>query len=138
MTESKYLSTPEGKVSFFDNYAVILGAFLAVLTSGVVISSFGVFFKPVSSEFDWARAETSGAFSLATIVGGLGGFIAGRMGDRFNPRLIILICGVLEGIAFILLSQITSLWQIYFYYGILVGAGMANLVPASSLVAKWY
>lgn len=119
-------------------YTIIVGTFLPMLAAGIVIFSFGVFFKPVSAQFDWTRAETSGAFSLALIISGLGGLIFGRLGDKFSPRLIIVICGTLEGIAFLLLSQINSLWQLYLYYGILVGAGMANVIPASSLVVRYF
>jgi MFS family permease len=119
-------------------YTIILGTFLPMLAAGIVIFSFGVFFKPVSAQFNWTRAETSGAFSLALITSGLAGLILGRLGDRFSPRLIVIICGVLEGIAFVLLSQINALWQLYLYYGILVGAGMANVIPASSLVARYF
>jgi MFS family permease len=31
-----------------------------------------------------------------------------------------------------------TLWQLYLFYGILVGAGIANIVPVTSLVARWY
>jgi MFS family permease len=119
-------------------YTIVLGTFLPMLAAGVVIFSFGVFFKPVSAQFGWNRAETSGAFSLAVVVSGLAGLILGRLGDRFSPRLIIIICGALEGIAFLLLSRISSLWQLYLFYGILVGAGMANVIPVSSLVARYF
>jgi MFS family permease len=130
--------TTNSKKSVFGYYAIVIGAFLAILNSGMVIVAFGVFFKPVSAQFDWSRAETSGAFSLATIISGIVGIIAGRLGDRYNPSLVIIACGALEGIAYILLSQMNSLWQLYFYFGILVGTGMANLVPATSIVARSY
>jgi MFS family permease len=138
VNRSEINSSRNNERSFFSRYSAVIGSFLAILNSGMVIVSFGVFFKPVSAQFDWTRTETSGAFSLATIMSGLVGIAAGKLGDRFNPRLIIVVCGAVEGIAYILLSQIDSLWQLYFYYGILVGTGMANVVPATSLVAKMY
>jgi MFS family permease len=138
VNRSEINSSRNNESSFFSRYSAVIGSFLAILNSGMVIVSFGVFFKPVSAQFDWTRTETSGAFSLATIMSGLVGIAAGKLGDRFNPRLIIVVCGAVEGIAYILLSQIDSLWQLYFYYGILVGTGMANVVPATSLVAKVY
>ena len=41
---------------------------------------------------------------------------------------------------FLLLSQITSLWQLYLLYGGLVGVGMVFLgtIPANMLLANWF
>jgi len=57
---------------------------------------FGVFLKPLSDEFGWTRAATSGAMSLVMGVSGITGIIMGRLTDKFNVRLIISF-GVLIG-----------------------------------------
>ena len=119
-------------------YATVAGGWLAIFAAGMVLSSFGVFFKPVSAQFDWTRAETSGAFSLAQVMSGMAGIAAGRLGDRFNPRLIIVLCGAFLGTAYLLLSRIDALWQLYFYFGILVGCGLAVIIPVSSLIARTF
>jgi MFS family permease len=121
-----------------NRYNLVIGIFLATVNVGFVVTSFGIFFKPVSDDFGWTRAVTSGAFSLCTIMSGLFGILAGRLADRFSPRILIVICGILQSGSYLLLSQMTSVWQLYFYYGILTGAGMANIVPASTLVTKWF
>jgi MFS family permease len=138
MTERGLSSQGGEKSGFFHSYAMVIGTFLAMMAGGMVIVSFGVFFKPVSAQFGWTRAETSGAFSLSIIMSGLIGVVAGRLGDRFSPRLVIISGGVIQGLAYLLLSQMHALWQLYFYYGILVGAGIANIVPVTSLIARWY
>ena len=106
--------------------------------AGIILISFGVFFKPVSAQFGWTRAETAGAFSLATIITGLTAVLLGRLGDRFESRWIIVGCGFLEGLAYLLLSQMTSLWQLFVFYGLFAGVGLANVIPAASLVARSY
>lgn len=126
------------KPSFFYSYTNVLATFLAMVAAGIVISSFGVFFKPVSAQFDWTRAETSGAYSLTMIMSGIIGIVAGRLGDRFSPKLVIISCGAIQGLAYLLLSQMNALWHLYFYYGILVGIGLANVIPATSLIARGY
>jgi MFS family permease len=121
-----------------DRYLIVIGVFLAMMVAGIIINCFGVFFKPVSTQFGWTRAETAGAFSLSLIIGGLAGIVAGEIGDRFSQRSLIVICGVFEGAAYLLLAHLSTLWQLYLYYGLLVGLGMANMVPASSLITRWY
>jgi len=126
------------KPGFFSDYAIVIATFFVMIATGIVMSSFGVFFKPVSTQFGWTRAETSGAFSLSIIISGLMGIVTGRLGDRISPRLVIIICGVFEGLAYLLLSRMNALWQLYVFYGILLGAGITVVVPVTSLIARWY
>jgi MFS family permease len=126
------------KPGFFRSYAAVIGCFLMIMAAALVVAGFGVFFTPISSQFGWTHTETSGAFSFSMIMSGVLGIVAGRLSDKFNPRLLILICGILEGLACVLLSFMSSLWQLYFYYGILIGAGMANIPPMIALVTKYY
>lgn len=128
------INTPAARRSYF----VIIGAFLTMVESGILISSFGVFFKPVSNQFNWTRAETSGAFSLAVIISGITGLIAGRLGDRFGPRFVTVSLSFLSGLGYLLLSRTNSLWQLYLFYGVMVGIGIANVIPVTSLMARWY
>jgi MFS family permease len=139
MSENNHFSSSgKYKPGLFNYYALVIGAFLVWLIGGMIMGSYGVFFTPVSADFGWTHAETSGAFSLMTILSGILGVIAGRISDRFSPRLVIITCSVIQGIAFILLSRTNSLWQLYLFFGIMVGAGMANLAPLISLVTKFY
>jgi MFS family permease len=122
--------------SIANRYNLVIGLFLATVNVGFVVTSFGIFFKPVSADFGWTRAETSAAFSLSIIMSGLAGILAGKLGDRFSLRLMIVFSGILQGASYILLSQMTSLWQLFVYYGLLAGVGLANIVPASTLVTR--
>jgi MFS family permease len=123
---------------YFRPYAVVIATFLVVLAGGMAVFSFGVFFKPISLEFGWTRTEISGAFSLMMMFSGLLGIVTGRLGDRFKPRLIIIVCGTIQGLAYLLLSHINSLWQLYFYFGLMVGIGVASYAPVISLVTRSY
>lgn len=64
--------------------------------------SFGVFFKPVSTEFDWIRTATSGAYSLCFLLLGLFSIVSGRLSDKFGPRIVGTVCGLLLGSAYLL------------------------------------
>jgi len=100
--------------------------------------SFGVFFKPVLTEFGWTRAMTAGAYSLYTILHGFFCIVAGRVSDRFGPRLVVTGCGLFLGIGYLLTSQISAIWQLYLFYGVLASVGMGSVVPLLSAVARWF
>ncbi|MFC1911905.1 MFS transporter [Chloroflexota bacterium] len=101
--------------------------------------SFGVFFNPLLEEFGWTRAMTSGAFSLSLVVLSFFVIVAGRLNDRFGPRIVISVSGLGLGIGYILASQVNATWQLYLYYGVIIGASMsAAYVPIVSTVARWF
>jgi MFS family permease len=139
MTDSNTpLSPDHKKEAYVSRYAVVIAAFLCMLAGGMAVFSFGIFLKPISAEFGWTRTEISGAFSLMMILSGVLGIVAGRLGDRFKPTLIIIICGAIQGLAYVLLFQLNALWQLYVYYGVIVGIGVAGYAPTVSLVTRTY
>jgi len=82
---------------------------------------------------------TSGAYSLNyLLLGGLG-IAMGRLNDKFGPRIILVISGSLLGLGYLLMSQISTIWQLYLFYGVMVGIGMSGgFVPMASTVARWF
>ncbi len=126
------------KPGFFYGYIMVVAGFFIMVIGYGALYSFGVFFKPVSAEFGWTRAETSGAYSLYQIVHGLISIISGRLSDRFGPRLVITVCGIFLGLGYLLMSQISTLWQFYLYYGLIVSIGMTSFTPVMSMVARWF
>jgi len=131
--------SPGTRPRFFYGYIVVGSALFTMMVMYGAYNSFGVFFEPVLTEFGWPRAMTSGGFSLSWIVHGLLGVIMGRLTDRFGPRVVLTICGFLLGLGYLLVSQISAVWQLYLFYGVIIGAGMGgSWVPIVSTVARWF
>jgi MFS family permease len=123
---------------FFYGYVIVAAAFFMSIVMWGARFSFGVFFAPVLHEFGWSRATTSGGFSLTWIFTGLLSIAVGRLTDKFGPRIIMTVAGLILGIGYMLMSQLGSIWQLYLFYG-LVSIGMsAALVPTLSTVARWF
>ena len=120
-------------------WIVVLVSLLLLIGSFGSQLCFGVFLKPLSEEFGWTRAATSGAMSLLMGVSGLIGVLMGRLTDRYNVRLVIA-AGVLVGTAsFLLLATTQSLWQFYLYFG--VGGGIcvgSTYTPVNATISKWF
>jgi MFS family permease len=127
------------KPGFFYGYVIVAVAFLILAISWGSRNAFGVFFNPVSTEFGWNRAMTSGAFSLHMIAGGVISGIMGGFADRHGPRLVTTVSCLLLGVGFLLMAWINSVWQLYLFWGVIAGVGMSGTrVPLLSTVARWF
>ena len=120
-------------------YGVLLACFFIIMLVFGAQASFGVFFKPMLTEFHWTRAATSLPFSLNLILCGVFGIIAGRISDRVGPRLVVTVGGIILGSGYILMSRIINLWGLYRSYGIIVALGSSAMyVPLVSMVTRWF
>lgn len=127
------------KSRFFYGYIVVLAAFCIAFVMWGTCYTFGVFFEPLLREFDWTRAETSGAVSLSMLLSGSLSIVMGRLSDRFGPRIVATACGIFSGLGYLLMSQLNAIWQLYLFYGIVVSVGMSGaFVPLLSTIARWF
>ncbi len=125
--------------AFFYGYTIAAFCFcIQAIGIGTYIT-FGIFFKPLLADFNWSRATLSGAQSLATLIGGLLGVLVGRLNDRFGPRVVMTVTGFFFGLGFLLMSGLNSVWQLYLFYGVVVGVGMSSIdVIALTTTARWF
>lgn len=121
-----------GWVIVFVSLVLLVGSFGTQLC-------FGVFLKPLSAEFGWTRAATSGAMSLAMGISGLIGVVMGRLTDRFDVRIAIGVAAALGTACYMLLANMHSLWEFYLYFGL--GGGIcigSTYAPVAAIVSKWF
>ncbi len=126
------------KPKFFYGYVIVAAALSMSIVMWGARHSFGVFFAPVLDEFGWTRAATSGGFSLTWVFTGLLSIAVGRLNDKYGPRMIMTVAGFLLGLGYLLMSQLSSIWQLYLFYGVISIAMSAALVPTLSTVARWF
>jgi MFS family permease len=123
------------------SYAYLIAAIcfsIQALGVGTYIA-FGVFFNPLMEAFGWSRAATAGASSIAFLTMGIFGVVVGRLNDRFGPRLLMSIAALLLGLGCILMAQLTALWQLYLFFGIIFGMGLSAIdVIALTTIARWF
>jgi MFS family permease len=120
-------------------YAIFAACFLIEGCGIGAYVAFSVFFKPLIAEFGWSRATVSGATSLAYLTMGALGILAGSLNDRFGPRIVMALTGIICGIGYFLLSQLNSAWQLYVFYGLVVGIGLSavDVIPLT-VTARWF
>jgi MFS family permease len=124
---------------FFYGYIVAVAAFFIFMFSFGLTFSYGVFFKPLIAEFGWTRAMTSTAFSLNNIISGVLSIVMGGLVDRFGPRLVMTLCGLLIGLGYLLMSLTVSFWQINLFFGVIGGIGMGGVwVALMPTISRWF
>ena len=133
-------------VSFFERHRIYYGwVILAVafFTLFIVLGfrfSFGVFYVAILDETGWSRAETAGIFSTAMIVYAIFCLAAGWLFDSLGPRVLFPLGVVVFSIGIVLSSTIQEIWQLYLYYGVLVGIGfsMLGFPPHMAYIPRWF
>jgi MFS family permease len=131
--------SPGNKAGSFYGYILVVTVSLIMLVAFGLYGAFGVFFKPLLTDFGWTRAMTAGAYSISAILSGTLGIVMGGLTDRLGPRIVITFCGLFVGLGYLLMSQISAIWQLYLLYGVLIGSGMGGMwVPPLSIVTKWF
>jgi len=130
---------PSSKPRIFYGYVIVCVVFVILAVMWGTLYAFGVYFNALLADFGWTKAMTSGAFSLSVVFLALFAVIAGRLSDRFGPRVVLTVGGLLLGTGCLLMSRIETAWQLYLYYGVIIGVGMStSFVPPASTVARWF
>ncbi len=120
-------------------YRVLAGACLTQFSIIGLLFCYGVYFKPLQETFGWSRTFLSSASSLAFFMMGVLAILAGRLNDRFGPRIVLSVAGVFYGTGFLLLSQVSAPWQMYVIFGLFLGMGLgAHDVVTLSTIARWF
>ena len=89
---------------------VIAGVtFLALLAASGVRSSFGVFIKPLESDFGWERGAIALGTAVSLLIYEASGPVAGRLVDRYGPRRVLALSILLCGAGALLTPTITRL-----------------------------
>jgi OFA family oxalate/formate antiporter-like MFS transporter len=117
----------------------LVGGVLGSTTCGGLLYAWSVFIKPLNAEYGWGRADIALAFAIACLVFGLTTFPAGRLSDRFGPRIVVLLGGIILGVGFVSSGYIQTKWQLYLMYGVISGFGGGLIyLPPIATAPKWW
>src|SRR5204863_9132487 len=81
----------------FYGWRIVAAAFVVLFTAYGAQYCFSIFFAALLDEFGWSRAGLSGVFSLYAFGYCIVGFPAGRLTDRWGPRIVVTTGGLLLG-----------------------------------------
>ncbi len=119
---------------------------VAAATIGLVFSvgtlllyTFGVFVRPLSTEFGWSRTALSGGLAVSQYTLALSAPIWGLLIDRFGPRMVILPSVICISVLVGSLALLGSLWQYYATFAAIsfCAGGASPIGYAAVLVRKF-
>jgi MFS transporter, OFA family, oxalate/formate antiporter len=114
--------------------------FLILGFSRGIQSSFGVFYVALLESFGWSRGMTAGVFSVALFVDALLSPVVGHLLDRYGPKKIVGGGCLTLALGLFLSSEISQLWQLYLYFGLVAAFGwtFTGMVPHVVLISEWF
>lgn len=131
--------TNKSQRRIFYGWVIVAAGGLILLLEWGFQYSYGVFFTELCTDLDWTRTMVSGAYSLGFLWHSVIYLPSGRLNDRYGPRLTLAISIIALSTGYALMSVINAPWQLYIFYGVIVGTGMGfGLVPVVSTVSHWF
>ena len=104
-----------------------------------ILYTWSVISKGIPAEWGWNEAQRSLPYSIACLVFSIVMVPAGRLQDRFGPRIVASIGGILVGLGMALASLSTVPLGYIIGFGILAGAGIGfGYASATPPAVKWF
>jgi sugar phosphate permease len=110
-----------------------------LITAGVRATP-GLFMVPLEAEFGWSRALISASIAANIALFGLIGPFAASLMDRWGMRRVVLGALALMAGAVAVSTQMSTEWQFFLLWGVIVGAGsgMTATVLAAVVATRWF
>jgi MFS family permease len=106
----------------------------------VIVYTFSIFFKPLSQEMGWSRAQISLGLSISLIAMTVTFPVIGRLVDRLGAKKVVLVAALIFGIG--LMSFYFHGGSLLYFYGVYLVLGIAGGATGSSsyfaVVSRWF
>jgi MFS family permease len=125
---------------FFYGYVILSLCFANMVVMRGVNGAFGVYYLALLEEFSWSRSDGATIASANFVVYAIASPLVGLAFDRFGPRLLMPFGAFLVGTGLVLSSFASSIWGLYFSYGIVtaLGQGALSFVGHNALISFWF
>ena len=124
----------------FYGWKVVI-ALLAMLTfaTGLSFYNHAVILNALAQQPAFTVQSASVAVSLFFLSGGFAGLWVARWVNNYDPRFCISFGALVCGASLASLALVSEVWQLYCLYLVFgVGFSASNLVPATTLVTRWF
>lgn len=118
---------------------VVITMLVSICTSAAVSLS-GVILLPMIEEFEWTRADVSGAMGLMLIMYAAVAPFAGAFMLKYGLRRVVTGSALLTTVALVAITLIGETWHLLISMGILLGtaAGLVALALSATVASRWF
>jgi len=133
--------TDTTKKRHFYGWQALCGASLVYFTEcGITYYAYGVLLPAMCGEYGWSRAAVGAGLSVCVLSYGLPSPLIGISIARFGPRANVICGSLLVILGLVAMSTMRAIWQLYLFYGIMVGlgGGFAGYIASTTVVNNWF
>lgn len=118
---------------------MVFAGFLACFVAFGILYAFGVFLRPMATEFGVSHAVMSALFSFMSLLSYVLGPFTGKLADHIGPRKVVLTGGVITCATLVITPRTASFEMAFISLGLGIGSGIAfSFVPAMATVGEWF
>ena len=109
------------------------------VTTNFISQAFAILIVILQDDFGWTLTAIILAYFFRSIVSAMLAPVTGWIADRYGTRRSLLVASTLYVGGMFLLSTITTVWQLYLYYSVILGIAQALFrVNIPTTVAAWF
>ena len=133
------MSSSSEQSSLPNRWVLAITAFLMQLALGSVYA-WSVFLKPVIALYHVSRLQANLTFSIVLLALGVTAGFGGYLNNRFGPRVIATVGGILYGLGILLAAfAAPNIFILYLTFGIIGGIGIGlGYIVALAMLIKWF
>ncbi|HKC74727.1 MAG TPA: OFA family MFS transporter [Chloroflexota bacterium] len=133
------MSISSEQSSLPNRWVLAITAFLMQLALGSVYA-WSVFLKPVIALYHVSRLQANLTFSIVLLALGVTAGFGGYLNNRFGPRVIATVGGILYGLGILLAAfAAPNIFILYLTFGIIGGIGIGlGYIVAIAMLIKWF
>jgi len=133
------MSSSSTQSSLPNRWGLAIAAFLMQLALGSVYA-WSVFLKPVIAVYHVSRLQANLSFSIVLLALGVTAGFGGYLNNRFGPRVIATLGGILYGLGVLLAAfAAPNIFILYLTFGIIGGIGIGlGYIVALAMLIKWF
>ncbi len=127
-----------GEIKRYQGWVVTFAGTGINLALGVLYA-WSIISKQISKEWGWSETQTALPYSVAIAIFAFTMVPAGRLQDKWGPRLVATLGGIFCGAGFIVASLSQSLAGLVIGFGVLAGIGIGfGYASATPPAVKWF
>ena len=127
----------DGKIHY--GWLIVGMATVLQVTTSFISQAFAILIVILQDEFQWTLTAIILAYFFRSIVSSMLAPVAGWIADRYGTRRSLLVASTLYVSGMFLLSTITTVWQLYLYYSLVLGTAQALFqINIPTTVAAWF